>query len=102
MTLRIQKSIKNERVILHLAGRIRGDQVRELRTLLESEVPGTSLALDLSEVKLVDRDAVRFLAQRQAEGTSLINCPAFIREWILQEGSALQRAQAESPEAERD
>jgi len=76
--------------------------VGELRSLLESEVPGISLALDLSEVKLVDRDAIRFLVQRQAEGTSLINCPAFIREWILQEGSAMQRAQTEHPDAERD
>jgi anti-anti-sigma regulatory factor len=102
MTLRIQKSIENEQVILHLAGRIRGDQVGELRTLLGSEAPGINLALDLREVKLVDRDAIRFLAQRQAEGTSLLNCSAFIREWILQEGSATQRAQAKHPEAERD
>jgi anti-anti-sigma regulatory factor len=100
MTLRIQKSIENERVILHLAGRIRGDQVGELRTLLGSEVPG--IALDLGGVKLVDKDAIRFLAQKQAEGTRLINCSAFIREWILQEGSAMQRAQAEHPKVEWD
>jgi anti-anti-sigma regulatory factor len=102
MTLRIQKSIEKEQVVFHLAGRIRGDQVAELRTLLRSEVPGNNLALDLKEVKLVDREAVRFLAQSQADGTNLVNCPAFIREWILQERNAMQRAQTKHPEVERD
>ena len=102
MTLRIQKSIEKEQVTFHLAGRIRADQVAALRTLLRSEVPGNNLALDLKEVKLVDREAVRFLAQSQADGTSLINCSAFIRQWILQERNAMQRADVEHPEVERD
>jgi anti-anti-sigma regulatory factor len=102
MTLRIQKSIEKKQVIFYLAGRIRADQVAGLRTLLRSEVPGNNLVLDLKEVKLVDRDAIRFLVQSQAEGTSLINCSAFIRQWILQERNAMQRAQAEHPEVERD
>jgi hypothetical protein len=102
MTLRIQKSIEKELVVFHLAGRIRADQVAALRTLLSSELPGNRLALDLKEVKLVDREAVRFLAQIQADGTSLMNCSAFIRQWILQERNAMQRADAEHPEVERD
>jgi hypothetical protein len=102
MTLRIQKSIEKEQVIFHLSGRIRADQVAALRTLLSSELPDNRLALDLREVKLVDREAVRFLAQIQADGTSLINCSAFIRQWILQEGNAMQRADVEHPEVERD
>lgn len=102
MTLRIQKSIEKERVIFHLAGRIRSDQVAALRTLLRSEVPGNNLALDLKEVKLVDRDAIRFLAQSQGDGTTLINCPAFIRQWILQERTAMQREEAEHREVDRD
>jgi len=58
--------------------------------------------LDLKEVKLVDQDAVRFLAQSEAEGTRLRNCSAFIREWILQERRATRRAEAEPPEVQRD
>jgi hypothetical protein len=58
--------------------------------------------LDLQEVKLVDQDAVRFLAKSEAEGASLRNCSAFIREWILQERNALRRAEAERPEVQRD
>ena len=40
------------------------------------------VALDLEEVTLVDREAVRFLATLDARGVVLRNCPAFIREWI--------------------
>lgn len=53
------------------------------------------MVLDLEEVKLVDRDAVRFLAQVEAAGTELRNCSAFIREWILQERKAMRRAESE-------
>lgn len=66
-----------------------------LRELLRSEAPGHSLVLDLEDVKLVDRDAVRFLGQIEAEGAELRNCSAFIREWILQERKAMQRTESE-------
>lgn len=66
-----------------------------LRELLRSESPGHSLVLDLEDVKLVDRDAVRFLGQIEAEGAELRNCSAFIREWILQERKAMQRTESE-------
>jgi len=46
---------------------------------LKSEVPDNNLVLDLKEVKLVDRDAVRFLAQSESAGASLKNCSAFVR-----------------------
>ena len=102
MTLRIQKSIEEERVIFHLAGRIRADQMAGLRALMGPKLSGHTLELDLKDVKLVDREAVRFLAQREAEGATLTNCSPFIRQWILQERNAMQRAQAEPPEVQRD
>lgn len=102
MILRIQKSIEEERVIFHLAGRIRADHLPGLRALLRSEVCGSNLVLDLKEVKLVDREVVRFLSQSEAKGTSLRNCSAFIREWILQERNAMQRVQAEHLKVQRD
>lgn len=70
-----------------------------LQELLKSEAPGHNLVLDLEEVKLVDRDAVRFLAQIEAAGTTLRNCSAFIREWILQERKAMRRAESEDSKA---
>jgi anti-anti-sigma regulatory factor len=94
MTLRIQKSDEHNRVVLTLVGRIQGNQVSELEALLRSETDH-NLVLDLKDVKLVDRDAVRFLARSEAEGAKLRNCSAFIREWISQERNEMQRVKAE-------
>jgi anti-anti-sigma regulatory factor len=98
MTLRIHKSNDGERVVFRLTGRIRGDHLSALRALLTDEVLDQNLVLDLKDVKLVDREAVRFLAQAEANGASLRNCSAFIREWILQERNAMRLQQAEHPE----
>jgi hypothetical protein len=46
--------------------------------------------LDLKEVKLVDRDAVRFLAEIEAQGARLRNCSAFVRQWISRERDGMQ------------
>jgi hypothetical protein len=43
------------------------------------------VVLDLEDVKLVDRDVVRFLAVCEAEGIRLEHCSSYIREWIIQE-----------------
>jgi hypothetical protein len=40
------------------------------------------VVLDLAEITLVDREAVRFLAACDVRGIGLRNCPEFIREWI--------------------
>jgi hypothetical protein len=37
-------------------------------------------ALDLTEVMLVDREAVRLFALSEVDGIELRNCPAYIRE----------------------
>jgi hypothetical protein len=39
----------------------------------------------LEQVKLVDRDAVYFLALSETRGAKLRNCSAYIRKWIDQE-----------------
>ena len=98
MTLRIQKAMESELAIFKLAGRIRGDQLPALREFLKSQAPDHIVVLDLKEVKLVDRDAVRFLAWIEAQGAKLRNCSAFIREWILQERNGMQRNTAADTE----
>ena len=80
--LKIQRTTDGQRVIFTLSGRIQAEQVAELQRLFALEADGVSLVLDLHEVELVDREAVRFLAQCEAEGTTLVHCPAYIREWI--------------------
>ena len=94
MTLRIQRSHEHTWMVLTLIGRIQSDQIPELEALLTSGADHKTV-LDLKEIKLVDRDAVRFLAQSEAEGTKLRNCSAFIREWISRERNAMKRAEAE-------
>lgn len=84
MTLRIQRSEEDHGAVLRLIGRIQASQLQELEALLKSDTDH-KIALDLKDVKLVDRDAVRFLARIETDGAQLRNCSAFIRQWISQE-----------------
>ena len=86
MTLKIQISAKQEVVVFSLSGRIKAEEMAELGRLLEDEEQDHRIVLDLGEVKLVDRDAVKFLAHCEANGIQIENCPAYIREWIAREG----------------
>jgi len=90
MTLRIDISDECDRVVFTLAGRIQAEQVSELQALMKSDLGDHSLVLDLKEVKLVDRDAVRFLGKIEAQGARLRNCSAFVREWISRERDGTQ------------
>ena len=98
MTLRIQKSDECNRVVLTLIGRIQTDQVSELEALLAAVADHNSVAVDLKDVRLVDREAVLFLARTEAAGAQLRNCSAFIRQWISQERNEMQRAEAQHQE----
>ena len=91
MTLKIQRSVERRSVVFILTGRIQAGQVSDLESLLRSESSDRDIVLDLRHVKLVDRDAVQFLASREATGTELRNCAAYIREWITQEKNVMQR-----------
>ena len=96
MTLRIHRSAERGRVVFTLTGRIQAAQVSELLALLKSEGSADGIVLDLEQVKLVDRDAVLFLALSETLGARLRNCSAYIRKWIDQERSA-RRDQSEDP-----
>jgi anti-anti-sigma regulatory factor len=87
MTLRIQRSAEQESVIYKLIGRIQTDHISQMEALLRSESPDVCIVLDLGDVRLVDRDAVQFLARQEAGGTRLRHCSAYIRQWISQERS---------------
>ena len=100
MTLRIQRSVEEERVVLTLTGRIQAAQVPELLALLRSEPSASGIVLDLEQVKLVDRDAVLFLALSEAIGAELRNCSAYIRKWIDQERNAGQGGSEDHQESE--
>jgi hypothetical protein len=72
----------NGKAIFTLNGRIEAEDIDELRRLLDLEGAGSHIALDLKDVTLVDRDAVKFLTDCEADGINLENCPAYVRDWI--------------------
>lgn len=80
--LRIWRSEEGGAVSFALSGRIEDVHRSELQELIDREKEGTEITLDLQEVRLVDREVVRFLAECKARGIKLINCPAFVREWM--------------------
>jgi len=49
------------------------------------EGAGSDIAFDLKDVTLVDRDAVKFLTDCEADNIELENCPPYVRKWIGQE-----------------
>jgi hypothetical protein len=81
--LRIEKDTGGCVAKLRLSGRIRSDQIASIR----SEIDGncTTKILDLSEVTLVDLGVVRFLISCEDDGIELVQCPAYVREWMLRE-----------------
>ncbi len=84
MSCRIDRLVIGEDlVILRISGRITGEDVDMLRALLEQE--GSAVAIDLKDVLLVDREAIKLLALRESNGAELRNCPAYIREWVTRE-----------------
>jgi anti-anti-sigma regulatory factor len=84
VTCRIQRHATGEDgVVLHISGRITGDYVNTLKTLLEQE--SGPLTLDLKDVRLVDAEAVKLLAMHESKGVRISNCPPYIREWITRE-----------------
>ena len=87
MTCKIHRqAIGEDRVVLRVSGRLTGDHVNTLRTLLERE--SIALTLDLKDVRLADGDAVRLLAIHESNGGRIDNCPLYIREWIRREREA--------------
>ena len=79
--LKIHRS-QNRHVVFTLCGRIEAEDVAELQRLFSLETSGHPLVLNLADVTIVDRDAVKFLARCEANGIELENCPPYVREWI--------------------
>jgi hypothetical protein len=69
--------------VFTLSGRMEAEHVPELKGLCDRDY--RNIVLDLRDVRLADRDAVRFLRGCEAEGMTLENCPAYVREWMNRE-----------------
>jgi len=84
--LRIHRS-GNGGVVFKLSGRIDKENVAELQALIEAEVSGRHMALDLEDVTLIGQDGITFLAECEGADITLANCPPYVREWIKRQRS---------------
>jgi hypothetical protein len=75
-------------VVLFISGCVTGEHVDTLRGVLEQESGG--FAIDLKNVLLVNREAVKLLALSETNGTELRNCSPYIREWVTREKAETQ------------
>jgi len=71
-------------IVFALSGEMDIEQTERLKKLLEIEKHGR-IRLDLKEVTLVGREGVEFLARIEASGVGIVNCPEYVRRWILSE-----------------
>jgi len=101
MSCRIDRVVNDDkRVVLLVSGRITGEDVEMLRGVLEQESGG--FAIDLQNVLLVDREAVKLLALSEANGTELRNCPPYIREWVTRDRTEMQGRPREQAQEGRE
>ena len=75
----------NGQVVFTLSGLMDAENVAEMEGLFTSEAKGRQVVLDLKDLTLVDKDAVKFLERCESDSIKLKNCPAYIREWITRE-----------------
>ena len=86
MTCRIDRRVVGQdRAMLRISGRITEEDVDTLRALLEQEKG--AVTIDLKDVLIVDREAIKLLAVGESNGIELRNCPAYIREWVTREAA---------------
>ena len=89
MCCRIERLVVGEELIVfRVSGRIAPETVGTLKALVGQE-PGR-VAIDLNQVTLVDREAVKFFGISETNGIELRNCPAYVRDWISLERIATE------------
>ena len=82
MTCRIDRLSTEQGLVVCISGRLTAEDLSVAHTALHEQLV---VAIELAEVELVDRDAVKLLSRAEAEGIELRSCPAYIREWITNE-----------------
>ena len=76
-----------ERLTVSLCGQFTAEYVPELQRALAPENTGEGkIALDLSNVTFVDRDAMVFLCGAKSRNVAIENIPSYVTRWIEQEG----------------
>ena len=81
MTYRIQRSTHARGVTFFLSLEMDSGHVAELEALMAAE-SNRLVCLDLADVTLVNREAMKFLAGVEAAGAVLVNRLEYVRSWI--------------------
>jgi len=80
--LKIQRR-RDPALVFTVSGRLDVENVCELCHLIDAEPAGVVVVLDLTDLVLADRDAVRYLRDYETGGRVVLrNCPAYIRAWM--------------------
>ena len=70
--------------VFAISGQLDADNVNGLCQVVDAEPTGGVLVLDLTDLVLADRAAVRVLRQYEARGRVVLrNCPTYVRTWIV-------------------
>ena len=86
--LRIEIKLDTADATVALAGKCNGTSLGELRRAIQSARRShRRVFIDLSEVTLLDRPSVQFLAAQSREDVTLTNCPEYIQPWICRESA---------------
>ena len=85
MAFRIETAARGRFCVLTLSGRIEAQAIAELERLFGLQTDHRHIVVDLKDVSLVDREAMRFFACCEADGVKLENCTPYIREWMERE-----------------
>jgi hypothetical protein len=94
MSCRIDRLVAaQDLVVLRISGRLVAEHVDTLRELLEQEE--RAVVIDLDDVLLADREAVKLLAVAETNGTELRKCPPYIREWVTRERAETKTGRSE-------
>jgi ABC-type transporter Mla MlaB component len=77
-------------VTLLLDGKFSEDALPALRqSISAARQTKQTIYIDLSEVTLVDRKAVKYISEQAAHDIKLVNCPIYLRRWIRQVSDAI-------------
>ena len=90
MAWRIDRRLTEQGIVLYISGRLAAEDLDVVRTALDG---CRVVAIELAQVELVSRDAVKLLAQAEDEGIEVRSCPAYIREWMTNERKSGQSAE---------
>jgi ABC-type transporter Mla MlaB component len=72
-------------VTLLLNGKFDEEAIHDLESSIrKAQGAEQRVYIDLSEVTLVDRKAVRYLSGQASRSVTLVNCPAYLRRWITE------------------